>query len=543
MKLFKFTLTVCSYMVLGSSIYAMEFSRGKSTASATAGGGRAANASSTAGEFQQEVAAKTQEFFRKAINGSRGSVGGKVNPAENAYAKEHTKIERALQGGDLESVLEKIKSMKDELKIFIKTNIKTQGEDSQLPADIEFISTALRHAKDAKMMDDPETLKSIYMLLYSYVRIPGSMMALEASRNMSAASTTRSRSDAPDPMAVKADARDFHIRQAGMRRDLKAQAQELGTTLCPDNKVIGKLTKELFPYFSAAAFEGGMITDICTGDRKPLGTVELKAGQYWKVYAMEISKQSAPNQYYGHHGWGHNPAQEFFTDAIQKIAGPYAERFNKDTAGLLAEHDDNGQMMHGGGMHHGAMHGGGGMHNPMQQTPVPESMEAKRLKKSMTADGGGAFWKRDTSYDDGYSQSGMCTYVASTFESGSMLGNQYGGAMGMHQQQTWQPNGDLINYTFVFERTDAPGATDSFMQRVYADRRVYLTRVYAERREYYMRRASEASEQGDGEGHDLMMQEAQNIDSTIAQFGQEAVQGRAEKALRSAAAAERWGRN
>ncbi|MES2252263.1 MAG: hypothetical protein V4482_01070 [Pseudomonadota bacterium] len=521
MKLFKSTLMLCGSLVLGSHIYAMESSN-NSRNSGAAGGGRSlvskayAKASATEDTFLQDVDAKTAEFLHVAIRGSRGAVSGKVNPSESAYTKEEKKID-ALQI-DPNSVLYEIKNMKDELKSFIRS----QGAEWQRPTEVEFILTALRHAKDQNMLSDANTLKSLYMLLYTYVRIPGSMVSIEVSRNRAAASAISSRDDARSEMAVKANARDYYIREAGMRRELKAQAQGLGTTLCPDRKVIGKLTKELFPYFSAAAFENGMVTDISTGDRKPLGTVELKKGQYWKVYAMEISKQSAPYNYYGHHH-GYNPAQQFFTDAIQKITSPYAERFGKDTAGLLAEHNDNGHMMHGA------------MHHHMQQTPVPESAESKLIKKSMTADGGGAFWKRDTSYDDRYSQSGMCTYIASTFESSGMGWNQHVG------RQVWQPNGDLINYTFVFERTDTPQATDSFMQRVYADRRVYLTRVYAGTRSYYMRKANEADREGNEYMRTLMTRAAQNIDSTIEQFGQEAVQGRAEKALRSAATSERWG--
>ncbi len=150
----------------------------------------------------------------------------------------------------------------------------------------------------------------------------------------------------------------------------------------------------------------------------------------------------------------------------------------------------------------------------------------------MTENGGGVFWKRDTSYDDGYSQSGMCTYVASTFESGGMTyagaGGYAGGGMHYNQPQVWQPNGDLINYTFIFEKTDAPPATDSFMQRVYADRRIYLTRVYAETRAYYIRKG--------------MIDEVAKIDATIEQFGQSEVQFRAEKILKGAPAPESWSR-
>jgi hypothetical protein len=166
-----------------------------------------------------------------------------------------------------------------------------------------------------------------------------------------------------------------------------------------------------------------------------------------------------------------------------------------------------------------------------------ESREAKQVKQSMTANGGGIFWKRDTSYDDGYSQSGMCTYVASTFES-SRTTNVYSPSHG--NRQIWQPNGELINYTFVFEKTDAPAATDSFMQRVYADRRVYLTRVYAQTRDYYIRKAQAAAEQGNEYMRTLMLRQAEKIDSSIEQFGQSEVQFRAEKMLKGAQAPESW---
>lgn len=516
MKLFKATLMVCSAIVLGSHVNAME---------SRAGAGSSLKAAATSGNtFLQDVDAQTAAFLRVAVSQARG-LGGKINPAENSYAKEQQKIARMIQI-DPNEVLNDIKNMKDELKAFIKS----QGEKWQRPQEIENIATALRYAKNQNLLNDVETLKSLYMLLYTYVRIPGAAVAIELSRYKTAA-LAMSPHDMYDRdpaneenfrMAAKANARDYYIREAGMRREQKAQAQELGTTICPDKKVIGKLTKELFPFFSAAAFENGMVTDISTGDRKPIGAVELKAGQWWKVYAMEVGKHS-PYGYYGPAyggGWGHS----YFANAIPKIIGPYASRFNKSADSLLAETDNNGHMMYGG------------MHHHMQQTPVSESIEAKRVKQSMTANGGGVFWKRDRSYDDGYSQSGMCTYVASTFESSGMAWNNHGGG------QIWQPQGDLINYTFVFEKTDAPTVTDSFMQRVYADRRVYLTRVYAETRAYYLRKASEADQQGNDYMRTLMIRQAEKIDSSIEQFGQSEVQFRAEKILKGAPAPASWNR-
>ncbi len=529
MKLFKATLMVCSAMVLNSNVNAMEF-----------GGGRVLKASSSSASentFIQDVDAQTAVFLQIAQNGSRG-VGGRINPAENAYTKEQQKVVRMVQI-DPNSVLDEIKNMKDELKALIRS----QGAGWQQPAEIENIGTALRYAKNQGLLTDSQTLKSLYMLLYTYVRIPGSFVVTQISRNMTAASTIRpedmyDRDPANEEnyrMAAKANARDYYIRESGMRRELKAQAQELGTTLCPDKKVIGKLTKELFPFFSAAAFENGMVTDISTGDRKPLGTVQLKAGQWWKVYAMEVAKPSAPTEYRHHHmyGWGYHRAEEFFTNAIRKIVNPYAQRFGKSANELITERDVNEYRW-----------------DPqtgrnVQVTQI-ESREAKLVKQSMTAKGGGIFWKRDTSYDDGYSQSGMCTYVASTFESGGMTydgaGGYAGGGMHYNQQQIWQPNGDLINYTFVFEKTDAPAATDSFMQRVYADRRVYLTRVYAQTRDYYIRKAQSAAEQGNEYMRTLMLRQAEKIDSSIEQFGQSEVQFRAEKMLKGAQAPESWGR-
>jgi hypothetical protein len=527
MKLFKATLMVCSAMVLGSNVNAMEHK------SSSEDRPRKASASSSAeNSFITDVDALTGEFLRVAINGSRG-VGGRINPAENAYGREIQDIQDILQTRrGPEVILNKIKNMKDELKAFIRS----QGAGWQKPAEIENIATALRYAKNQGLLNDVDTLKSLYMLLYTYVRIPGSFVATEISRNMTAASTISPRDMyAYDPsneenyrMAAKANARDYYIREAGMRREQKVQAQELGTTLCPDKKVIGKLTKELFPFFSAAAFENGMVTDISTGDRKPLGTVQLKAGQWWKVYAMEVAKQSATTEYRYHnmYGWGRHRAEEFFTNAIRKIVSPYAQRFGKSANELITERDVNENRWD----HEAARY--------VQVTQI-ESREAKLVKQSMTANGGGVFWKRDTSYDDGYSQSGMCTYVASTFESSGTTQVYYAAAM---PQQVWEPNGDLINYTFVFEKTDAPAASDSFMQRVYADRRVYLTRVYAQTRDYYIRKAQAAAEQGNDYMRTLMLRQAEKIDSSIEQFGQSEAQFRAEKILKGAPAPESWGK-
>lgn len=130
---------------------------------------------------------------------------------------------------------------------------------------------------------------------------------------------------------------------------------------------------------------------------------------------------------------------------------------------------------------------------------------------------GGVFWKRDTTFDDGYIQSGMCSYVASTFESNGSI-NQYNNQM--HQNQiVWSPQGNRINYTSVFEQTEAPasGTNDSFMQRVYSDRRAYYTRIYTGLRDYYIRKG--------------MNDAARQLDSSIEQIGQSELQARATKKL------------
>jgi hypothetical protein len=50
----------------------------------------------------------------------------------------------------------------------------------------------------------------------------------------------------------------------------------------------------LLPFFSKAGFEKGMITDIPMGDRQPIGTVQLKWGQWWKVYAVDVNSLYGP---------------------------------------------------------------------------------------------------------------------------------------------------------------------------------------------------------------------------------------------------------
>ena len=78
------------------------------------------------------------------------------------------------------------------------------------------------------------------------------------------------------------------------------------------------------------------------------------------------------------------------------------------------------------------------------------------------------------------------------------------------------------------------------MQRVYADRRLYLTRVYAPIREHYIRLAGEAAQQSDHYMRTVMTHEAEKIDSSIEQFGQSEVQFRAEKILKGAPAPASW---
>jgi hypothetical protein len=108
MKLFKTTLMVCSAMVLGSSVNAMEFSR-VGGGGAGGGGRMLAAASSAENSFITDVDAQTAVFLQVAINGSRGSVGGKINPAQSAYTKEQQKVARMVQI-DTNEVLNEIKN-------------------------------------------------------------------------------------------------------------------------------------------------------------------------------------------------------------------------------------------------------------------------------------------------------------------------------------------------------------------------------------------------------------------------------------------------
>jgi len=316
---------------------------------------------------------------------------------------------------------------------------------------IEFIEKVARFIDTKVEQGDFGSFVDAYMLLDSYA-CTGSVFEKETE-------TVFESADSPYMDNLRSNAE---------RRAEKERAKEVklaAESNCPDQAVLGRTVKELFPHFSRAAFNRGMAaTSIVTGDRAPMTTVKL-SGKWYKVYAMDTQTQPE--------GESFTPAPGtifYWPTSIRQVVAPYASRFsaspiphggdaelaNADLSrtsvnALLAE---NGQFQNIQG----------------QWLQPAQSVAAQKLHRAVTSPDSGIFWQRDTALDDG--QSRLCTYTSSSY-TGAPRQDQYGG---------YGANFERTDCTFVLEQTEAPTVQDfdarknGFMQRVYAQRRAYYMR-------------------------------------------------------------------
>ncbi|MES2252262.1 MAG: hypothetical protein V4482_01065 [Pseudomonadota bacterium] len=471
---------------------------------------------------------KTHEFIAYAeqrSNAARESLDGHIHHFEELLAR-----------GDHASIMAELTEKGDSLHA-LKTTVLSQdrkaAEHKRILKDIDFIERALRYAKHTYKINTitNKELSDVYILIYSYIDIPGSIVNAVFSR-------TTGGEHPPFDLTELGQ----NLGSAMERRTAKYEAAAQSN--CPDRAVLGRTVKELFPHFTRTAFDRGMaVTNIVTGDKHPMTTVKLN-GQWYKVYATDKQNQHESQSFtttdfhddvydetgynrrgYNQHGynvhgwsrwgyydqsWGSQDQQNLDADGYNRAgyreAAPqswvFRNRQGYDVSGRDAQDNYNGVWDLNSRINQTVFYwptsirqivepyafrfnqtanttnsllaeNGQGYYDPQQMRHVQpqQSVAAKKLHRAITSPDNGVFWQRDTAFDNG--QSNLCTYTSSSYTGAPRQGGYYGG---------YGANFERTDCTFVLEPTEAPTAKEfdarknGFMQRVYAQRRAYYMR-------------------------------------------------------------------